>query len=131
MAGKEKYTPDEVIDAIRKATGMVYVAADRLGCCPQTIYNYAKRYRKVAQELDRQSGLMGDRTELKLFKAIADGEPWAITFYLRTKHKARGYVERSELSGPDGGPVAITIIEQIVAPGDGQVDAAAGEVPAE
>ncbi len=131
MAKTQKFTPDEVIAALAEAKGMVYVAADILHCVPQTVYNYIKRYRSVARELERQDGLMGDRAELKLFTAIARNEPWAIKFYLRTKHKARGYVERSELSGPDGGPVAITIIEQIVAPGDDQTDAAAGEVPAE
>lgn len=51
----------------------------------------------------------GDLAESKLIQAINNGELTGIIFYLKTKHKARGYVERSEqeFSGRNGGPVRI------------------------
>ena len=38
-----------------------------------------------------------DFAESRLFKQIEDGVPSSTIFYLKTKGKHRGYVERSEL----------------------------------
>ena len=35
--------------------------------------------------------------ELALYKAIQDGEGWAVCFYLKTQGKQRGYIERQEI----------------------------------
>ena len=86
-----------MIQALEETKGMVYLAADRLRCCHTTVYNYIKRHATVRHEFDRQNGKLGDVCELKLYKAIQDGEHWAIAFYLKTKGKDRGYTERKEL----------------------------------
>ncbi len=86
---------------------MVYLAAKRLGCEAQTIYNYRDRYPAVRAEMEQQDGEVDDAAEMKLYQAIIAGEPWAVQFRLRTKGKGRGYVERvqQEVSGPNGGPI--------------------------
>ena len=86
---------------------MVYLAAKRLGCEAQTIYNYRDRYPAVRAEMEQQDGEVDDAAEMKLYQAIIAGEPWAVQFRLRTKGKGRGYVERvrQEVSGLDGGPI--------------------------
>ena len=89
---------------------MVYLAAKRLGCEAQTIYNYRDRYPAVRAEMEQQGGEVDDAAEMKLYQAIIAGEPWAVQFRLRTKGKGRGYVERSEVTGPDNGPVTIKVI---------------------
>ena len=44
-----------------------------------------------------------------LDSAIADREGWAVCFFLKTKGKKRGYVERIEQTGADGGDLTIKI----------------------
>lgn len=49
---------------------------------------------KAARDASDEMG--GDLAESKLMKAINNEELTAILFYLKTKHKKRGYVERQE-----------------------------------
>lgn len=97
MGRKEKFTAKQMIDALRATKGMVYLAAERIGCEPKTVYNYAERYALVKDEIAKQDGIVDDTAELKLMQAIHNGEPWAIKYRLSTKGKTRGYIERGEL----------------------------------
>ena len=114
MGTRQKFTQAQVIDALRETKGMVYLAAKRLGCEAQTIYNYRDRYPAVRAEMEQQDGEVDDAAEMKLYQAIIAGEPWAVQFRLRTKGKGRGYVERvqQEVSGPDGGPIQTEHVEK-------------------
>jgi len=111
MSNRQRFTQQQVIDALKETKGMVYLAAKRLGCEAQTIYNYRDRYAAVRAEMEQQDGEVDDAAEMKLYQAIIAGEPWAVQFRLRTKGKGRGYVERTqqEVTGPDGGPVTIRL----------------------
>ena len=110
MAKKEKFTAQQIIDAIRETKGMVYLAAERLGCDAKTIYNYRDRYASVRAEMEQQDGKVDDVAEMKLYQAIMAGESWAVKFRLRTKAKHRGYIERHEVTGKDGGDLPIVIL---------------------
>ena len=94
MATRQKFSQQQVIDALRETKGMIYLAAKRLGCDAKTIYNYRDRYPAVRAEMEQQDGEVDDAAEMVLYKAIMAGEPWAVQFRLRTKGKGRGYVER-------------------------------------
>jgi len=50
-----------------------------------------------------------DTAESQLMSLIANGNLRAVIFYLKTKGKARGYVERVEATGSGGGPIKIDI----------------------
>lgn len=93
----ERYTAERVIAALVKTKGMITLAARELNCSGETIRNYAKRYPSVATALHEERERMTDVAELALYKAIQDGEGWAISLYLKTQGKGRGYVERHEL----------------------------------
>ena len=103
MANGEKYRVADVIAALRKTNGMVYLAAKTIGCAPNTIYNYAKRHPTVQQAIDDERGQFVDEAELALAKAVRGGEGWAVCFTLKTIGKGRGYVERQELDLSTGG----------------------------
>lgn len=92
----EKFTAKQIVAALNNSKGMVYVAARQLGCTANTIYNYAKRYPAVQTAIDAQRGTMIDTAEIALWKAIQNGEGWAISLALKTIGKHRGYVERVE-----------------------------------
>ena len=112
MARKKRYTAAEVVAMLRETKGMVYLAAERLGCSHTTVYNYIKNYVSVKEEFEHQRGELVDIMELKLREAALSGEPWAVQFGLRTIGKHRGYVERSEqeITGKDGGPIPVQVI---------------------
>ena len=94
----QRFTPQQVADALNETRGMVFLAAKKLGCSDVTIYNYAKRYKAVGDALRQQRGQFVDMAELKLWNAVNEGEAWAVQFALRTLGKERGYVERSEVT---------------------------------
>jgi hypothetical protein len=96
MARPRKYSNERILDALTKTRGMVYLAADKLGCDADTIYNRAKVTPAIAERMKHERGKVGDTAELKLHTAILNGEPWAIQFWLRMQAKDRGYVERIE-----------------------------------
>jgi hypothetical protein len=77
---------------------MVYLAAKALQCDPETIMNYCKRYPTVEAAKVAARGELLDVAELKLWSAVQRGEPWAIAFALKTVGRARGYVERLDVS---------------------------------
>jgi hypothetical protein len=88
-----RYTATQVADALRATRGMVYLSAKRLGCDPNTIMAYCRRYPTVEQAKQEARGELLDAAEVRLWDAVLRGEHWAICFALRTLGKSRGYSE--------------------------------------
>lgn len=102
---KPRYTVEQVVAALNECHGLIYLAARRLGCTYQTIRNYKERHPAVREAGEQKRGEMVDAAEASLYKAIQGGEAWAVCFTLKTLGKSRGFVERQEVSGKDGGPI--------------------------
>jgi hypothetical protein len=102
---RERYTPGEMVAALNRSKGMVTVAARLLGCSANTVQSYINRYPSVAAARVQEREAFLDVAELALFKAVQGGEAWAVCFALKTVGKARGYVERTEHTGPGGGAI--------------------------
>ena len=100
-----RYTLAQIGDALTITKGMVFLAARELGCAPNTIRDRLGKSETLQNLQQALRGATTDTAELKLYTAILAGEPWAIQFYLKTQAKDRGYTERTEISGPDGGPI--------------------------
>ena len=107
---------ESIIDALKATNGLVSLAARRLGCSPEAIYKRAKQTQSIQQAIDGSRVELVDHAELALRRAILQGEPWAVALTLKTLGKSRGYVERQEVTGADGGPQehTLTIVEKIV-----------------
>lgn len=110
MGNKPAYSAEMMIQALRDTKGMVYLAADRIGCAVNTVYNYIDRYPTVKAAFEEASGRMLDEGETKLYEHVINGDAWAVCFLLRTKGKHRGYVERQEVTGPDGKDIVIKVV---------------------
>jgi hypothetical protein len=113
--GEQKYTSEQIIKALQDTNGLISLAARKLGCSPQTIYTRAKMVRAVQQTIDDSRDELIDRAELALRAAVMDKEAWAVSLVLKTLGKKRGYVERSEVTGADGGPIVVVNWDEYVA----------------
>lgn len=106
----EKFTAEQVADALTETRGMKTLAAKRLGCAYNTIQRYIDKYASVRDALDRAHESLGDQVELALFdEAVNKRNTAALIFLAKTKFKARGYVERSEVTGAAGGAIRVEI----------------------
>lgn len=99
---KDKVSVEDITLAIVEAHGLLSIAANRLGVTVRTLYNYVEKYPEVKETLGRARESMLDFAEGKLFRQIQNDNLTAIIFFLKTQGKKRGYIERNELSGPDG-----------------------------
>lgn len=109
---KQEQKPNEQYDVDRMAKlilfhhGNITAVARSLKCSRQTIHNYAAKYPPIAEAIQDARDEILDLAESKLVKAIRGDHAWAICFYLKTQGKERGYVERQEMTGKGGGPIA-------------------------
>jgi hypothetical protein len=94
---KPRYTADQLILALTASQGKIASAARRLGCDRAVVYKYLKKFPQIEEAVTEAREFQIDTTELKLFEAIEKGEPWAITLYLKTQGRSRGYIEKQEM----------------------------------
>ena len=104
---KEKFTANQIIDALREKHGNLSAAARYLGCERHTISRYINTYPTVQAVADEERETLIDFAENQLFKQVQDGNITAIIFTLKTIGKHRGYVQRQEVTGADGGAVLV------------------------
>ena len=107
MTTPTKLTAAAVTAAIRDMNGNISAVARRLGVCRQTVYNYIERHPSVKDVLTEARETMIDNAESALYRAVLNGEAWAVCFFLKTQGKSRGYVERQEVTGADGGAIVM------------------------
>ena len=97
MTNKTKHIKeDAVIEALTKSLGIVTSACKQAGISRYTFYEWMKDP-DFKKRVDDISNVALDFAESKLHKLIDDGVPSATIFYLKTKGKQRGYVERQEI----------------------------------
>lgn len=97
MSKPNQYTAAQMIDALTATRGMITFAARKLGCAPNTIRRYIKEYPTVEAALNELREQEGDAIELALYDEGVNKRNSAVLMFLaKTKHKGRGYVERTE-----------------------------------
>lgn len=96
------------LEAYRKSMGNIAHACRTVGIVRQTFYNWMENDPEFAQAVDDAKEEAIDVVETQLMKLINEGNVVAILFFLKTRAKARGYVERSELTGPEGRKIEVT-----------------------
>ena len=85
-----------MIEALEKSLGIVTTACKSVGIARSTHYNWYEAdidYRKAVDDI---SDIVLDFAESKLHKQIDSGDTTATIFFLKTKGKRRGYIERVE-----------------------------------
>jgi len=102
-----------ILEALEKSLGVVTTACRTVGIGRTTFYQWLQDDEAFAKQVDDIQNIALDYAESQLHKQIGDGSTAATIFYLKTKGKKRGYVERQEITGADGMPnnFQIEIIE--------------------
>jgi len=94
-----------MIQALQKTLGIVTTACKQVEITRRTHYNWMNEDPDYAQAVNDVAEQAIDFVESQLFKQIREGNTASTLFYLKTKAKHRGYVERQEWTGKDGGPI--------------------------
>lgn len=87
----------KVREAIKNSKGILTVVAQKCGVTRNAVYVYIENHPELKPDLQNERESMTDFTEGKFFQAINNNENWAISLYLKTLGKNRGYVERQEI----------------------------------
>lgn len=86
-----------MLEALEKSLGIVTSACRSAGIGRTTFYQWIKDDAEFAKDVKEIENVTLDFVESKLHKQIADGIPTSTIFYLKTKGKNRGYIERQEI----------------------------------
>ena len=82
----------------------------RTGCSRQKVENYLRKYKAVKDAYSEANEITLDFVETEFLKKIKSGDTTAMIFYLKTKGRQRGYIERHEHTGADGKDLTIRIV---------------------
>ena len=101
---KTEHIKKALIEALEKSLGVVTTACKNIGVGRTTYYDWYNNDEEFKKNVDELQSVALDMAESQLHKQILDGNTSATIFYLKTKGKKRGYVERQEITGADGVP---------------------------
>ena len=93
---KQVYTDEEIIGALEETHGLLYQAAKRLGCSPQTIFDRCKTSPEVGNCRKFQRGEFIDLSEQRLYESVDSGNTSDAKFVLQTIGRHRGWVQVKE-----------------------------------
>jgi hypothetical protein len=108
----KKPTVAEITKRIEDTKGNVAAIARSFGVSRTAVYNWINDSAGCRQALNDAREAMLDNAESILYKKVLDGSTPELIFFLKTQGKSRGYTERQELTGADGGAIPIVIIQR-------------------
>ena len=112
----KKITNKKIIEIYMKKGCNVSATCQALNISRATFYRYKEKSKALAQQLVEAEEAVIDNAETILLSKINDGDTTALIFFLKTKGKKRGYIEKIETEelGERLAPV------QIVLPSNGR-----------
>lgn len=100
---------ESMLKALEKSLGIVTVACKNTDVPRSTYYKWLNEDEDFALAVKEIENIALDFAESQLHKQISDNSTPATIFYLKTKGKKRGYIERQEITGADGMPTNFQI----------------------
>lgn len=98
-----------MVEAMEQQLGVVTAACRQVGISRMTHYTWLKEDPEYKQAIEEIPEVCLDFAENVLFKAMKQGNITSAIFYLKTKGKKRGYIERTETQDI-GGPKQLVIL---------------------
>lgn len=109
--GPKPLTKAKVLAAIKGSYGIMTSVAKKLGTTPGTAKKYVHMYPEALAAFQEEHDQINDLAESWLLTHIKMGDFRAVKFTLNTIGKNRGYTERHEITGEDGEPIRIEIVD--------------------
>ncbi len=100
---------ESLLKALEQSLGVVTTACKKTDTPRSTFYKWLKEDEEFAKQVADIDNVALDFAESQLHQQIGNGVPSSTMFYLKTKGKKRGYVERTEITGADGIPTNFQI----------------------
>ena len=101
---------ESILAALEKSLGVVTVACKQADVPRSTYYKWLNEDEEFAKAVKDIENIALDFGESQLHKQIGDGNTSATIFFLKTKGKKRGYVERNEVDLTSGDePIKINV----------------------
>ena len=88
---------ESMLEALEQTLGVVTTACKSTGIPRSTFYKWIREDEKFKRSVQDIENIALDFAESQLHTQMKNGNTSATIFYLKTKGKKRGYVERSEL----------------------------------
>jgi cell division inhibitor SulA len=98
-----------MISALEKHLGNVTTSCRAVGIHHSTHYEWIQKDKKYKDKVISLQEVTKDFAESKLMKLIEGGDTSATIFFLKTRAKDRGYIERTELTGKDGNAMSFKV----------------------
>jgi len=99
-----------LLQALEKCLGVVTTACKMTGIHRDTFYEWLKKDPKFRDKVEAIGDVALDFAESQLFEQIKEHNAASTIFYLKTKGKRRGYIERQEIDVTQ--PINVTIEPQ-------------------
>lgn len=96
-AADRKAAMDDFLIAYEKSLGVLKPACEMTGMCRKTIWEWRKKYPEFDEACHECEETAVDFVETKLYNLINNGAEASTIFYLKTKGRKRGYVEKQEI----------------------------------
>ncbi len=101
---------EAMLQALENSLGVVTVACKQTDTPRSTYYKWLKEDEEFARSVKEIENIALDFAESQLHTQIKDGSTSATIFYLKTKGKKRGYIERQDIDITTGNePIKINI----------------------
>lgn len=91
-----KRSKHDIVRAYEENGCNISATCKALKICRQTFYNWRSTNGELSQMLEEAEEAMLDFAESKLIEHIREGDVTSLIFYLKTKGKKRGYIEKTE-----------------------------------
>ena len=88
----------KMLKALEKSLGVVTSACKMANVGRTTYYEWLDKDPEFKKAVDDFNNIALDFAESKLYELIQEGNVTATIFYLKTKGKKRGYIERQEIA---------------------------------
>ena len=110
MNKTEQLKKGQLLEALEKSLGIVSTACQRVGVSRTTYYKYYNDDEQFKSQVGGISDIALDCAESQLFELIKEKNVTAIIFYLKTKGKKRGYIEKQETNHNSNNITGIRLI---------------------
>ena len=94
---KVAYNKNQLIEAMKKSLGIVTNACQMCNISRETFYTYMEKDPEFKKQIEDIENIQADFVESQFMKNIKNGDSSCIIFFMKTKGRKRGYIEKQEI----------------------------------